>query len=489
MLICISGQKEKRIILTNQISGGTVSAVRADVVVIGSGFAGLSAAIEAHNAGSSVVIIEKMHAPGGNSLISDGGIAAAGTEEQKKADITDSPGLFYKDMMKAGLEINHPELVKTVTGNSKEAYEWLRDYIGVPFLEKIEIFGGHSVPRCFTPEGISGAVIVKKLMQKIKEKNIKIMFHTHFTGFIRDTGGKVTGVKVTENYNYKKGDTGSVKHIMADKAVILAAGGFGSDIDFRSSQDPRLTEKIDTTNQPSATSESLKAALQIGSCPVHLSHIQLGPWASPDEKGYGDGPSFSEYIVFQRGIVIDPDTGKRFANELADRKTLSDAILAAGHPCIGIADSTAVKNSGWNIDKCLKKGIVKQFASPAGLAANYGINLLSLENTIDRFNSFVLEKIDADFRKPIIETASEIKTPPLYGIRLWPKVHFTMGGLLINKNAQVLDLDGRPVEGLYAAGEVTGGVHGASRLGSCAITECIVIGRIAGKKGSEQDKA
>ncbi|MCP5514896.1 MAG: flavocytochrome c [Spirochaetales bacterium] len=471
--------------MTNQISGGTVPLVRADVIVIGSGFAGLSAAIEAHNAGSSVVIIEKMHAPGGNSLISDGGIAAAGTEEQKKAGIADTPGLFYKDMMKAGLGINHPELVKTVTDNSKEAYEWLRDYIGVPFLEKIEIFGGHSVPRCFTPEGISGSVIVKKLIQKIKEKNIKIMFHTHFTGFIRNTKGKVTGIEVTENYNYKKGDTGTVKHIMAGKAVILAAGGFGSDIDFRSSQDPRLTGKIDTTNQPSATSESLKAALHIGSCPVHLSHIQLGPWASPDEKGYGDGPSFSEYIVFQRGIVIDPGTGKRFANELADRKTLSDAILETGHPCIGIADSAAVKNSGWNIEKCLKKGIVKQFASPAELASDYGINPVSLEKTIDRFNSFVLEKNDTDFKKPVIDTASEIKTLPFYGIRLWPKVHFTMGGILINKNAQVLDLDGRPVEGLYAAGEVTGGVHGASRLGSCAITECIVLGRIAGMESAK----
>ena len=153
--------------------------VRADVIVIGSGFAGLSAAIEAHNAGSSVVIVEKMHAPGGNSLISDGGIAAAGTEEQKKAGITDSSGLFYKDMMKAGLGINHPELVKTVTDNSKEAYEWLRDYIGVPFLEKIEIFGGHSVPRCFTPEGISGAVIIKKTGAEDKRKKILKLCFTH----------------------------------------------------------------------------------------------------------------------------------------------------------------------------------------------------------------------------------------------------------------------------------------------------------------------
>jgi flavocytochrome c len=452
-----------------------------DTAVIGSGFAGLSAAIEAHNAGAAVVIIEKMHAPGGNSLISDGGMAAAGTEEQAAQGISDSPELFYNDMLNAGLGINHPDLVKTVTRNSREAFEWLKDYLDVEFMEKIEIFGGHSVQRCFTAKNITGATIIKKQIEKIKELGISIKYHTLFTGFIKNGSGRISGIRVRENYNFKTGRSGDEKSIMLKKGVILAAGGFGSDIDFRSAQDPRLGAEIDTTNQPFATSGALKEALHAGACPVQLSHIQLGPWASPDEKGYGDGPSFSEYIVFQRGLIVDPATGCRIVNELADRKTLSDAILRTGHPCTGIADSHAVEKSGWNIDKCLGKGVVKKFDTLEALADFYEINRAVFLKTVVKFNSYIRGGADKDFGKPVIETAAEITSPPFYAIRLWPKVHHTMGGVRINTAAQVLDFEGRPIEGLYAAGEITGGVHGACRLGSCAITECIVIGRIAGQ--------
>lgn len=131
--------------------------------------------------------------------------------------------------------------------------------------------------------------------------------------------------------------------------MILATGGFSSDIVFRSIQDSRLTAEIDTTNKPFATAEGLKEALKIGAIPVQLSHIQLAPWTSPDEKGFGDGPEFAEYILFISGIVVDNKTGNRFINELSDRKIFSDKILSMGYPCIGIADSKAVEESGWNL--------------------------------------------------------------------------------------------------------------------------------------------
>ncbi|MBI9099415.1 MAG: FAD-binding protein, partial [Spirochaetaceae bacterium] len=279
---------------------------------------------------------------------------------------------------------------------------------------------------------------------------------------------------------------GPIRNIKAEKSVIMATGGFGSDVKFRSVQDPRLTKFIKTTNQPFSTSEAMKIGLKAGAAPVQLSHIQLGPWASPDETGYGDGPSFSEYILFQYGLIVDPASGKRIVNELADRKSLSDRILEIGYPCIGIADSQAVNDSGWNIDKCIKKGVVKIFNSLASLAEFHQIDKKQLEETIKRFNNFVLHKKDLDLNKPILEKAKEIIKPPFYTIRLWPKVHHTMGGLRINAKAQVLDLNGEIIKGLFAAGEVTGGVHGASRLGSCAITECFVFGRIAGKSGTDQ---
>lgn len=456
-----------------------------DVLVIGTGIAGLTAAIEAHNAGAKVLVLEKMKGPGGNSLISDGGIAAAGTEEQADAGIEDSPDLMFSDMMKAGLGINHPSLVRTLCDNSREAFEWSKNYVGVKYLGRLDIFGGHSVKRCFTAEKVSGVSIIKKLMEKARSLSIPVRFQSNFKDFVFDEEGRIAGAVVQEGFDFKTNQGSSMGKIKA-KSIILATGGFGSDIPFRSMQDPRLDNSVQSTTQPFSTSQALKRGLIAGAAPVHLSHIQLGPWASPDEAGYGDGPSFSEYILFQKGILINPENGKRFVNELGDRKMLSDGILEIGNPCIGIADSAAVKDSEWNIDKCLKKKVVRTFDSMDSLAEAYSVDKVQLGKTIDQFNQFVDLRKDSDFNKPIIKGAKPIADPPYYAIRLWPKVHHTMGGLGIDKNARVLDLDSEPIKGLYAAGEVTGGVHGASRLGSCAITECFVFGRIAGRAAAAQ---
>jgi len=455
-----------------------------DVIIIGSGFAGLAAAIEACNAGASVIILEKMHAPGGNSIISDGGIAAAGTEIQNKLGIKDSPDLMYKDMLKAGLSLNHPELVRVVTEKSNEVLEWSIKYLGVEYMDRIDIFGGHSVPRCYTPVGVSGSAIIKRLLLKLDELGIKVRTHSYFKTFIRDPDGIISGVVVRDNYNNKNRENGIDRRIRAEKGVVLAAGGFSSDVQFRVAQDPRLTEKIETTNKPYATAEALKEALKINAMPVHLSHIQLGPWGTPDEKGYGVGARFSDYIVFPYGIVIEPGFCKRIINELADRKTISDALLNIGHPCIGIADRKAVEKSGWNITSCLEKGIVKQFNHLEDLASFYKLSLNNLKLTVDKYNRYVENGLDEEFHKPILAKALPISSPPYYSIRTWPKVHHTMGGVQINARGQVLDLDQHPLKGLYAAGEVVGGIHGACRLGSCAVTECLVFGRIAGQNAA-----
>ena len=458
-----------------------------DVVIIGSGFAGLAAAIEAHNTGASVIILEKMNAPGGNSIISDGGIAAAGTAMQKKLGIKDSPDLMYRDMLKAGLGLNYPDLVREVTENSNEVLQWSIDYLGVEYLDRVDTFGGHSVPRCYTPVGVSGSAIIKRQLLKLSELGMEVRTQMHFKTFVMDSEGRVCGILVRGDYNYKDADSGIDKYIRANKAVILATGGFGSDVSFRVAQDPRLTEKVDTTNKPFATAETLKEALKIGASPVHLSHIQLGPWASPDEKGYGVGPGFSDYIVFQYGVVVEPSTGKRIVNELADRRTVSDAILNTGQPCIGIADAKAVEKSGWNIDRCLAKGVVKQFNQLQELASFYRLSYEALKATVMKYNSYFENKIDEEFGKPILPNAAPITFPPYYGIRLWPKVHHTMGGVQINVSGQVIDLNQHIIKGLYAAGEVAGGIHGTCRLGSCAITDCLVFGRIAGRNAATEN--
>ncbi len=459
-----------------------------DVVVIGSGFAGLAAAIEASEAGASVVVLEKMKAPGGNSVISDGGIAAAGTALQKKYGFEDSADLMYRDMMEAGLGLNHPDLTRLVVEKSNEVFQWSIDHLGVEYMDRVDHFGGHSVHRCYTPEGKTGAAIIKKQVDRLRELGVEIRLGVSFQNFVFDTDGRLCGVRVREGYNYKNPQAGVDGVIHIEKAVVLASGGFGSDVAFRSAQDPRLDESIDTTNMPFSTAEALKEALRLGAAPVHLSHIQLGPWTSPDEKGFGDGPAFADYISFLYGLAVDPATGRRFVNELGDRKTVSDAILSVGHPCIGIADDAAVQGQGWDISRGLDKGVVRKFDDLKGLAAFYEIQPEELKATVERFNGYVKSGKDEEFGKPILPDAAPVSQPPYYAVRLWPKVHFTMGGIQIDINARVIDLEQKPVPGLYAAGEVTGGVHGACRLGSCAITECLVFGRIAGRNAAEEKK-
>ena len=455
-----------------------------DVLVIGSGFAGLAAAIEASKAGASVLVIEKMKSTGGNSRISDGGIAAPNTDMQRRYGYEDSPDLFFQDMMRSGLFLNHPDLVRVVAEKAREAFEWSRDDLGVPYLDRIDIFGGHSVPRCYAAQHITGGTIINRQLEWLKRNGVEVRKETCFQEYILDDAGAVTGAAVRPGSDVKNQDQGAGMLLRVRRGIVLAAGGFGADVAFRVQHDPRLGPSIDTTNRASATAEALKETLRLGAMPVHLAFIQLGPWASPDERGFGHGPMFSEYIVFQYGMIVDPATGRRFFNELADRKRLSDAILAKGHPCIGIADSAAVAGSGWDIGRALKNGVVRIFDTLDELCGFYNIPGDKMRGTVDAFNRAVEAGVDTDFGKPILENAPGCKEPPFYGIRLWPKVHHVSGGAAIDMEARVIDLDGKPIPGLFAAGEITGGVHGACRLGSCAITECLVFGRIAGRNAA-----
>ncbi|MEJ2167477.1 MAG: flavocytochrome c [Desulfobacterales bacterium] len=459
----------------------------ADIVVVGSGFAGLAAAIEANQAGCSVVIIEKMKGYGGNSTISDGVVAAAATQLQADAGIADSPRLMYADMLKAGLGLNQPEVVQVLTENSAETFQWTIDFLGVQYLNRIDQFGGHSVPRSYTTRNRSGSAIIKRLLLKVSELGMFVHTKALLQTIIMDSKERVCGVRVRQGYQYPDRKSGIPKTIRARRGVILATGGFANDIKLRTSQDPRLSPDIGSTNKFSTTGEALREALRIGAMPVHLSWIQLGPWASPDEKGYGVGPEFASYTVFPYGIMVDPKTGRRFVNELADRKIRSDAILQVGRPCIGIADEAGIQASGHPIERCLRKGVVKQFHRIPEIADYYNVPLDPLTRTIEQFNAYAVQHADPDFNKPFLPNAKPLKHPPYFCIRLWPKVHHTMGGVLINADAQVLDLSLHPMKGFYAAGEVAGGVHGACRLGCCAIIDCLVFGRIAGRQAASNE--
>ena len=459
---------------------------RADVVIVGAGFAGLAAAIEARLAGASVVVLDKMKTPGGNSSLSDGCLAAAGTPWQEQAGVQDSPELMAGDMLKAGLGLNHPELVRVVAEKSAAMVRWTREYLGVKYLDRLDRLGGHSVPRSLTTHNTSGAAIIHRQRARLRELGVGVKTRSFLTGILSGRDGAVQGVEYREGYLLGRSLGQEPKRVKAARAVILATGGFGSDIGFRTAQNPRLDKSVGSTNHPGATAEGLIKALRLGAAPVHLSWIQLGPWACADEKSYGPGSSFVSYSVFPAGLAVDPQTGRRFVNELADRRVRAEAILETGRVCVGIVDATGAQRTSARLGVCLKKGYVRTFDDLESLAGYYGIPIRQLGETLKRFNRGVEEKRDQDWGKPILEGVEPIGTPPFYAVRIWPKVHFTMGGVRIDPTARVLDLEGRPISRFYAAGEVTGGVHGASRLGSCAITECLVLGRIAGQNAAAE---
>jgi flavocytochrome c len=457
-----------------------------DVVVIGSGFAGLAAAIEAKNAGAGVVIIEKMPVHGGNSIINGGDFCAAGTKLQKEAGVQDSPELMLKDMLKAGQYLNHPELAKIVAEQSAGAVEWCEKYLGAKFT-KLNFHGGHSVKRANQTVNASGSELVNKLVAKTKELGVNIETRTKLVRLVTGKDGRIVGIEVRKDYKFPDDNSGKPAFIKARKAVVLSSGGFSRDLKLRQIEDPRLTDKFESTNQPGATGEALLAACMSGAMDVQMDWIQLGPWTSPDEKGFGHVPLFCERLVGY-GPMIDPGTGKRFFKETGNRKERADAIILIGHPVIIMGDSYAVPKQVFPnaLEKGMQVGAIKKFDTLEELAKNYNIPIEAFTKEIATWNTFVEKKKDADFDCMIFPDAKPTVMPPFYAARLWPKVHHTMGGLVIDKNGQVNGFDFKPVKGLYAAGEVTGGVHGAVRLGGVAMADCIVFGRIAGQNAAKE---
>jgi flavocytochrome c len=444
-----------------------------DIAIIGSGFAGLAAAIEAASScDGKIVIVEKMSSPGGNSVMNAGQLAAVGSKYQLQDGIEDSVELMMKDMLKAGVDLNHPNLLEKMIAQSNDLVEWTESELGIEYRDRVTQLGGHSVPRTLGTLNASGNDIIDPMLRKVHAMpNIELLLDTAFATFVMtDDGKSVDGIRVFRDDQEQT--------LLCSKGVVLASGGFSADVKFRSIQNPSFGEGVMTTNQPGATAEVLKESLKIGAMSVQLSRIQLGPWTSPDEDGFGKAPLFCLGAGFPYGIIVNPDTSKRFVNELGNRYERSMAILQMGHPVVCIADSDGAKHS---LEKNLEKLqlTVKAHMSVEEVAAEYGMDPSILSETIEEYNNGVKVGKDA-FGKPLRADLGPIATFPFYSTRLWPKVHHCMGGLHINADAQVMHVDGHPISGLFAAGEVTGGVHGGDRLGSCATLDCLTFGRIAG---------
>lgn len=470
--------------LSALVSAGTVetekreSEYTADVIVIGAGGAGLTAAITAADNGASVIVLEKMPIQGGNTLISGGEYAAPGNWIQAEEGIEDNAEQFYNDILKGGDNENDPSLVKVLAENALAGANWLKDYIGMEFEDHMLFFGGHSVERSLVPKNATGYEMISKLTAKLNEKNVPLHKNTAATEFIQNQEGKVAGVKAqygdqTITYN-------------ANKAVILATGGFGANLDMRVKYNEAMNENILSTNTVGSTGDGIVMAEKIGAQLTDMGYIQTYPTCDAQS---GALLYVGDVRMEGRSILVNKE-GRRFVEELERRDVISNAVIEqTGGVSYMFWDESAMADSGLAITHeaeynglILRKQLVKADTIEEA-AAFFDIDAAELKKTVENYNQYAKDGKDLEFNKR--GELVPFGEGPYYIMVSKPAVHHTMGGVKINTDAQVIDTDGNVIEGLFAAGEVTGDIHGTNRLGSDAIADITVFGRIAGQNAAK----
>ncbi len=437
---------------------------QADIVVIGAGGAGMTAAIQAVQDGATdVVILEKMPVTGGNTTRSTGGLNAAGTSYQEADGVEDSVELFVEDTMKGGKELNDKELVTVMAENSAGAVDWVNEIGGD--LSVVGMFGGASVKRIHRPTDTSavGPMLVKALNAKTEELGIPVLLETTAEKILVDDSGKVCGVTGT--------DKDGQEFTIDCTAVVLATGGFGANSDMVVEYKPDLAGFC-TTNHAGATGDGIAMAKELGAAFVDMEQIQTHPTVNPDTQTmYTEG-------VRGNGAILVNKEGKRFCNELETRDVVSAAILEQTDGECYLVFDQAVRESLAAIESYIKAGIVTEADTPEALGEAIGIDGAALAETLKTYAGYKAAGKDEDFGRESMELA--LDKPKYYAALCAPAIHHTMGGVKINTKTEVLKEDGTAIPGLFAAGEVTGGVHGANRLGGNAVTDIVVFGRIAG---------
>ncbi|MFA6412245.1 MAG: flavocytochrome c [Syntrophales bacterium] len=459
-----------------------------DVVVIGSGFAGCSAAAQASTDGAKVIVLEKMPTYGGNSII-NGGVYASWDDKfhyRQKLNLgDDSINLHTQDTLKGGDYYSIPALVKVMAEGATGALNWMIDEGGAVIRPTVVRAGGHSAYRTH-PAG-TGKVYVDAL-KRIAEKNgAKFRLGAEVIWIWRadaDPKSPILGVEV------KRGR--KVSNIKVNKGLILASGGFSRDIKMRGDHYPYIAEdNWNCTNHPGATGEMIRFAQSVGADTLQMNFIQLYPYAAPD-TGILDTPALYPFNGPGNGIVYVTKQGKRFISELARRDHVSFAQIALGpqgKPTYTIFSDEMVEKLGGTreeVDAGIKNGRFVVADSIAELAQKSGLPVDALVDTIEKHNKYLAEGKDLEFGKPITKAMTPMTKGPFYSVAQWPAVHHCMGGLRINDKAQVVDVFGKVIPKLYAAGEVAGGVHGSNRLGSNAIPDCVVFGRVAARNVAKE---
>ena len=435
----------------------------ADIVVIGAGGAGMSAAIQAvQNGATNVVIVEKTGMAGGNTTRSTGGLNASETTFQDRDAIEDSNQLFIDDTMKGGKNINDPELVKYMAENSAEALYWVND-MGAD-LTVVGLFGGASVKRIHRPSDTSavGPVLVKTLLSVVEKNNIPVLYNTKAEEIITDANGAVSGVKVTDAEG---------TYTINCKAVIIATGGFGANSEMVEKLNANL-KGFGTTNVAAATGDGIAMGTAIGAATVDMEQIQTHPTVHPETQ-----TMYTEAVRGNGAIIVNKE-GARFTNEMGTRDVVSAAILEQTDGQAWLIFDEAVRKSLKAIEGYISAGIVFQSETIEGLAAEIGADPATLSATMAKFADDVKAGNPDEFGRAGLELP--LTEANFYACMVAPAIHHTMGGLKINTAAEVLNEERNAIAGLFAAGEVTGGVHGANRLGGNAVTDIVVFGKAAG---------
>lgn len=440
-----------------------------DVIVVGGGLAGLAAATTVTELGGSVIVIEKMENCGGNTMRSGGTLNAVDPERQLEQGIVDSLELYIKNTYEGGGEKGNLELIRKLCENSKSARDWISSY-GGEWQDSIYLTIGGRWPRSLDAKNNATETLIDPLIKVIKNNNGEIIVNCKAEELIMDDG-KVIGVKAYDTNSKKKYE------LYGNNGVILATGGFSANSDMVSQYNDTIPEDNPTTNSPSATGDGIIMGQSVGANIIDMENILLHPHS-------GTNVYFSGMI--DNSIYVN-QLGKRFVNEQLDRNEVCQEILEQpGAIVYAIFDSNVINEEFWSTQDGYQDFVELAKAGKCGygetldeLAESIGVNPIELEKSVREFNQAVDGLIEDEFGRELFY--KKIEDGPFYASIRSAYTHYTIGGLEIDSQARVKNINGDTIPGLYAAGEVTGGIHGENRLGGNSLTECIVFGRSAGE--------
>ncbi|MGY5956755.1 flavocytochrome c [Kosakonia sp. BK9b] len=452
--------------------GGAPSGPKSyDVVVVGSGGAGLAAAIQAHDEGASVLIVEKMPTIGGNTIKASAGMNAAETRFQRVKGIQDNKELFYQESLKGGGNKNNPALLQRFVENAPEAIEWLACR-GI-MLNDITTTGGMSIDRTHRPRDGSavGGYLISGLVRNVTKRGIDVMLDTSVNDILFSEG-EVSGVQLLTD------EQESIT--VQTTSVIVATGGFSANSAMVVKYRPDL-EGFVTTNHKGATGSGIALLERIGAGTVDMGEIQIHPTVEQN----------TSYLISESirggGAILVSQQGNRFFNEMSTRDKVSAAIIALPEHYAYIVFDEHVRAKNKAADEYIARGFVTSASSPRELADKLGMDMHAFLATLERYNGFVEKQHDDDFGRTTALRAP-INEGPFHAIQIAPGVHHTMGGVTINTQTEVLNTARQVIPGAYAAGEVVGGIHGGNRIGGNAVADIIIFGTLAGHQAAVRAK-